>query len=227
VATHPDFRSRGIGYALMSAAVRHARMHGARHVALQVMEGNAPALRRYEKQSFRAVGAVTSYRRTSVRHQAAWRLVTAEAAPTIRAARWSDAAAVWDAARWNVPEELSFAEPFEPRLYQLGWRWSLRNFMNNQCEAWFIAEDNGRSLGALRLRINYEGAEHHLELMLTDGASEAHGAALLERALQHFETTLSKPILAMQSRPHEASHAALQSMGFKPQRTLLHMVLDL
>lgn len=226
VATHPAHRNRGIGNALMMAAVRHARSRGARHVALQVMEGNAPALHLYEKNGFRARGAVTSYKRASVRHQAVWQYVSAEAAPAIRPARWNDADDVWRITRANVPEELTYAEPFEPRLYQLGLRWTIRNWFNMQRETWFIAEDAGSLVGGARTRINFESAEHHLELMLTDKASEAQGTLLVERALRHFEMYLGKPMLATQARPHAASHAALLGMGFKPQRTLLHMVVD-
>ena len=52
VATHPAHRNRGISTALIRAAFAHARARGARAAALQVVEGNAPALHVYEKSGF-------------------------------------------------------------------------------------------------------------------------------------------------------------------------------
>ncbi|MCL4507572.1 MAG: GNAT family N-acetyltransferase [Chloroflexi bacterium] len=226
VATHPDHRNRGVASALLDATIRFAQARGARHIALQVMEGNAPALRLYQKYGFHELGAVTYYRRPSVRSQPVWRDVSAAAPITIRKAGWSDSASVWRATRFNIPDELTYAEPFDERMYHLGLRWSLSNFLSGGLEQWLVAESGGRFLGAVRTRANLDLHEHHVELMLGVQAGEDFGIALLEYGLKHFEIYTGKPLLATQARPHEPSHTALQAMGFKPLRTLLHMSLD-
>jgi hypothetical protein len=130
-----------------------------------------------------------------------------------------------------MPDELTFAEPFDPRMYQLGLRWTVGNMLRGGPEQWLVAEDVrlgvGRFLGAVRTRVNFDLSQHHVELMLSERAITAHGIQLMERALKRFEIYISKPLLSIQSRPHEPSHAALAAMGFKPLRTLLHMVTGL
>jgi hypothetical protein len=75
--------------------------------------------------------------------------------------------------------------------------------------------------------VNYELSQHNVELMLPAHATAAHGIALLEQALKHFEIYVAKPLLATQSRPHLPSHEALQAVGFKPTHTLIHMKLEM
>ena len=226
VATHPAHRNRGIASALLSAIIHYARIRNARTIALQVVEGNSPAQHLYEKHGFHSVGAVAYYRRPSVRAQPVWHDVSAASALAVRRAGWADAENVWRATRLNVPDELSYAEPFDERMYHLGLRWSLTNFFSGSPERWLVGEVGARFAGAVRTRVNIESSEHHVELMLDAGADEGCGIALLEPALKHFDIYVGRPLLATQSRPHEASHAVLQAMGFKPLRTLVHMLLD-
>jgi ribosomal protein S18 acetylase RimI-like enzyme len=62
VATHPEFRRRGIGARLVRAAVEQARSGGAHAVGLQVRSDNAAAIALYEREGFARVGAATSFR---------------------------------------------------------------------------------------------------------------------------------------------------------------------
>lgn len=226
VATHPAHRNRGIASALMGAILQYAQTRGARHIALQVVDGNAPALHLYEKYGFISVGSVSYYRRAAVHSQPVWHDVSASTALAVRRAGWHDSDQVWRATRFNLPDELTYSEPFDENHYHLGLRWSLSNALNGSPERWLVGETEGRFSGAVRTRINLDMSEHHIELMLRPESSEGDGIALLEHALKHFEIYVSKPILAAQSLPHEASHVALQAMGFKPLRTLRHVVLD-
>jgi ribosomal protein S18 acetylase RimI-like enzyme len=226
VATHVAHRNRGIGRAIVEACIHYAIARGARRMALQADETNKPALHLYEKLGFERAGAVTHYLRSPVRV----RPVETQTSPSaIRTARWSDRAQVWTLARRNLPELLTFAEPFDKRIYQLGFRWSLVNALNGNVEQWHVSDalQRGCLIGAVRTRVNFEGSNHHLELMLSDEAGISEGVALIERALQRFEKYISRPIYAAQSRPHGASHAAFQEMNFQPTRTLVHMNLEI
>lgn len=60
VATHPDYRGRGIAKALTIASLQHARDHGAACVWLQVREDNPSAIHIYETNGF-----IERLRRTS------------------------------------------------------------------------------------------------------------------------------------------------------------------
>ena len=56
VAVHPDQQRRGISTALLDFAAREAVQHGAKILRLCVWEGNAPAIRTYEKNGFARMG---------------------------------------------------------------------------------------------------------------------------------------------------------------------------
>ncbi len=230
VATHPAWRNRGVSTALLRSAIMLARARQGRFVALQVVEGNAPALRVYERTGFRALGAVTHYRRSSVR------VLPLPLAPDplpVRRARHTDRDAVWAVARLNIPDNLTCAEPFDASMYRLDWRWWVSNFFNGWREQWLVreraglgADTSGRPIaGAIRTRVNFELPEHHVELMLDAHADAEAGIQLLVAGLRRFEDYLSKPLYCAQARPHEATHAALQAVGFQPTRTLVHMGL--
>ena len=53
LAVAPGYRGRGTGRALLDAVEREARARGACKVTLEVLEGNAPARRAYERAGFR------------------------------------------------------------------------------------------------------------------------------------------------------------------------------
>ena len=56
VATHPDHRKKGIGYALVQNALRVAQSLALESVTLEVRESNLPAQGLYEKCGFKPVG---------------------------------------------------------------------------------------------------------------------------------------------------------------------------
>jgi ribosomal-protein-alanine N-acetyltransferase len=59
VATHPDFRRRGVGRALLCHALEHAGRSRARLVLLEVRRSNTPAIALYRANGF----SMTSVRR--------------------------------------------------------------------------------------------------------------------------------------------------------------------
>lgn len=61
VATGPAHRRRGIGRALMDAAVDYARSHRIQHVLLEVRRSNRPAIALYRGLGFFAMGIRARY----------------------------------------------------------------------------------------------------------------------------------------------------------------------
>jgi len=67
VATHPDFRRRGIGRMLTERAMLGAKQKGAREIWLQVREDNPTAIRIYAELGFLEMARRTTYHsRTSI-----------------------------------------------------------------------------------------------------------------------------------------------------------------
>jgi ribosomal protein S18 acetylase RimI-like enzyme len=225
VATALSYRNRGIGRAVVEACVNYAMNKGARFVALQADVTNAPAVHLYEKIGFERLGEVSHYMRPSVRTQPAHTPDTG----AILKARWSDRHAVWALAMRNTPDVLTYADPYDAGMYRLGARWSLMNALNGNPEQWMVLPSpRPHALaGAVRTRVNLEGSNHFVELLLSDEASLDEGRALLRKGLARFDEFIAKPIYAAQSHPHEAAHAALFAERFQLTRTLVHMRLSL
>lgn len=60
LAVRPSARRRGVGAALLDAAVERARGDGARRVRLRVLATNEPALRLYERHGFVVEGVLAA-----------------------------------------------------------------------------------------------------------------------------------------------------------------------
>lgn len=56
VATHTDYRSRGLGRTVLAALLEAARQTGVQTVTLEVRPSNAPAIALYERLGFVVVG---------------------------------------------------------------------------------------------------------------------------------------------------------------------------
>ncbi len=224
VATAQNCRNRGIGRAVVEACVNYAMSKGARFVALQADVTNAPALHLYEKVGFERMGEVSHYMRPSVRAQPASGIDTAM---RIRKARWSDQHAVWALAMRNMPDALTYAEPYDAGMYRLGLRWSFMNALNGNPEQWLVMEraQDRQIAGAVRTRVNIDGSNHFVDLLLGDDTGMSEGQALLRKAMARFDEYIAKPIYAAQSLPHDAAHAALYAERFQLNRTLVHMRL--
>jgi ribosomal-protein-alanine N-acetyltransferase len=61
IATHPDFRRKGIGEQLMIAALQSAKAEGAMRAFLEVRSGNAVAQAMYKKYGFIVAGVRLRY----------------------------------------------------------------------------------------------------------------------------------------------------------------------
>ncbi len=65
IATHSDFRSKGLAQKLVSQMLGNASRSGISHVGLGVFAENASAKRAYEKVGFTLIGEFTSYQKLS------------------------------------------------------------------------------------------------------------------------------------------------------------------
>ena len=56
IATHPDYRRRGYGRAVVEALIKYAKMNGLDSISLEVRESNAAAIELYSKLGFKVEG---------------------------------------------------------------------------------------------------------------------------------------------------------------------------
>ena len=56
IATHPDYRRRGYGKAIVESLIKYAKMNGLDSISLEVRESNAAAIELYTKLGFKVEG---------------------------------------------------------------------------------------------------------------------------------------------------------------------------
>ena len=61
VATHPDYRRRGLGRKIMETVIGYAREKGITFITLEVRESNSAAIKLYESFGFYQVGRLKNY----------------------------------------------------------------------------------------------------------------------------------------------------------------------
>lgn len=224
VGTHPDFRRRGIATALVQTCLRYAFARGARWAALQVTEGNASAIGVYTRLGFEPMGTVVHYARPAQRFDpAAPSAAAGTPTTTPRPLRWGDPRFVWEMVQRNIPENLTWAETISRDDYYPGLQWRVLNALEGFPVEWLVAP----ARGAIRARLAHDASRLGVELMTAATATSADAAALLEAALARFATRGDWPATATQSRlgdaGSEAAHTALQQLGFRRTRSLVHM----
>lgn len=61
IATHPEYRRRGLGRKIMETVIAHAKEKGITFITLEVRESNAAAIGLYESLGFYQVGRLKGY----------------------------------------------------------------------------------------------------------------------------------------------------------------------
>lgn len=213
VATHPDYRRRGIGRTLTEQALHYARQRKADAVWLQVRNDNPTAIRIYAD-----LGFVERDRRTA--WQSSWPVETVLPQDSCRLGRRP--ASFWPRQkawlRQIYPDEEAWYRRFDwewlaPGLQRALWRF----LMDFEVHHWSV-EKNG-DLQAIVSWMPRNSGSNTLWLALSPQAEQPALAFLL----QHVRQTLSYHRHLSLDLPASLNDEALRLTGFQPQRTLLWM----
>ncbi len=213
VATHPDYRRRGIGHDLTERAMQQARQKNASELWLHVREDNPTAIKIYTDLGFVERARRTTYESTS---QPLLTLTTSGA--TISNLNPRD----WPLQHeWLLrahPNELSWYyhwnwEMLSPDL----WRWLYRLFTEYEVRQW-AATQNGKFLAAVTLTSSIRAA-NMLWVATAPQGDEAGLRSVLEAA-RHDLAYYRKLVV---EHPAGEMAEAIQSAGFRPTRTLIWM----
>ncbi len=213
VATHPDYRRRGIGRALTEQAIGYARQKGARQLWLQVREDNATAVKIYTD-----LGFVERARRTTY-HSKPDPLLSPNAngvtvtRPTRR--DWPLQRAWLERAH---PDELSWYARWNWNVLGPGLRnWFTRSIVEYDFRQWAAVKD-GELLATLTW-LQTARIPNTLWPATPPNGDPAGLRSVLEAArseLTHYHRlTVEYPAGEMAE--------AIRSAGFTPQRTLIWM----
>lgn len=198
VATHPDYRRRGIARRLVGRALAHARGHGAQTCVLDVEVDNEPAC-----QLYRGLGFVRYDSTTRLKLETMPR-VPAQAAEgyklhSMKRSEWSRR---YDLARRATPAAVQAFLPVseaEYRVTRLGRLITpLLLSVQRLADHWWAAEKDGQLAGWVRLLASrVEKRAHELTLLLGPAHRGALAGPLLSLALETLQqyppgvTTLS------------------------------------
>jgi len=232
VAVHPDWRRRGIGWALMQAAIGLMEEHKGRWAGLLVEHDNGPALSLYEKMGFRRLGAVTTWRygphplspSPKALGEGGWR---GEGQVPFRKRRADEWEAEYQLAQVARPAGLSWIEPLSRASFRPGLLPALDRLLKGRHEEHWVVAHGNRLAAALHIIISWLGEAHELALFVRPEERGRFEAALLTHGLARLGRSGQGTVQIDHPAGEAEAESALRGLGFQPVRMLVHMKLDL
>jgi len=219
VATHPDYRRRGIARALTEQAVQSARQRGADEIWLHVREDNPGAVQMYSDLGFKELARRTTWR-ASREGYFATDTTPRSPAPglpivTKRHPRFWPQQLEW--LNRLHPDELGWYRSMNWNSLKPGfWNWFYRLFVEFDLQQWAV-QKNGELQGVLAWLPTQRSSPLWLACDLyTDPESIKR---LLHKALRDLGYRQN---LALE-HPAGLQDKALRGAGFSPSRTLIWM----
>jgi len=218
VAVDEAWQGRGIGRALMEAALAAASREGGQWVGLEVREDRPVALRLYQSLGFEPVGTLTELSRPAGRFEPA-----ADSCPDLRPAGAADAWAVYELACAGLERPLQELLELRASLYRTDWETRLAAWMEGNRYGWWVAREGRQIVAALRLSSRWPARWHEIEVLVRPDRLEEWGPRLVAAAQdrlarrRHWETTTSLP------GPRESLEPFFVAAGFRRLRRLLEM----
>lgn len=217
VATHPEYRGRGIAMALTITALKHARERGADIVWLQVRDDNPSAIHIYEVNGFIERLRRTSWYNAAKLNQepppAGIKVLHRQPGHWILQRQWLHSL---------YPPELNWHIPFDWNLFRPDtWGRIYRAFMLEFPRHWSVERD-GDLKGVLSWKHTH-GFTDTLWLAIPEQADEQALLALFGQARHSIRAV--QPLRL--NFPAGVAHNILREAGFYPHQTLIWMELRL
>lgn len=219
VATHPDFRRRGIGKALTERVMQQARIKNASAIWLHVRDDNPGAIKLYENLGFQEVARRTTWYATPD-HYLPQPQTDIQIVP--RHPRFWPLQQDW--LRRVYPDALNWYHSWNFNAIRPGlWSWFYLLFVDFNIQQW-AAVHNDELLATLTLLPQGGRAESLFAATVSAQNRERplHASALTVLLLRARQALSNYSSLAL-DYPADEMTGAIQAAGFKVRRTLLWM----
>jgi ribosomal protein S18 acetylase RimI-like enzyme len=213
VATHPDYRNRGVARMLTSAALEHARNHNAACIWLQVRDDNPAAIHIYETTGFKE-----RLRRTSWYSGSNLEEYIPPAGIKVMK-RCSDQWVLqFDWLKRLYPPELEWHIQIDWNLFRQDLWGKLYRLINLEFPQQWIVEDDAELKGVLTWK-HTGGYSDPLWLAIPEQVNDEAILALLSKARRHIRQI--QPLSL--NFPAGLAVDVFRKAGFYPHQTLIWM----
>lgn len=212
VATHPDFRGRGLARTLVNAALDHVRARNGRRVLLDVRADNVPAYNLYRSAGFNHLETSTTLKGT-LTHLSGYDCPSGYTVRQLAEADWQPA---FDLAQRLASDATRAVCPPTPNQFQNGlFARLIQGVMNRaqkqRVERWLV-ERAGKPIGLAESVVKLTGRNpHHIELSL-DPAEADIAPVLLAQTINRAVNGAPHPFL-IDVRDHSNAVGFLKSIG--------------
>ncbi|HEY65620.1 MAG TPA: GNAT family N-acetyltransferase, partial [Caldilineae bacterium] len=223
VAVAPAYRGRGIGRALMEAALDHIRLRGGTWAVLQVRADNEIARRLYERLGFEAITGTSELQRPEPPSE----LLPLPASPPLKslsAGAWRE---IYELATIALPPLAQWWQPVRPHRFCVSPDQRLGEWLNRLIgmeRVWRLGVyQQERLVAAMIVRGSRWHPPHQLEIWVHPERRGKWEDALVARALNLLVGYPGWEIETRVNTEHPQLIEALQEAGFIVRRTLITM----
>ncbi len=225
VAVLPEYRGNGIAGQLIDQAIRYARSRGARQLSLQVRPDNAGAVALYLHRGFRTLYTVHEL----LLHRHNWP-VTPEVAPAaIRAPRPGDHRAIQSLL--SALGSVGGQPPARRRTTRADWLWrtqlALRYALTAERTIEVVACTADGLAGYAFAQTNSLNGPHEAALYVAPQHRGRYELAMWEWLLDRLRSAVPHHVRTVVATSHPEALQAAWNLGFRTQRVLDQMALDL
>jgi ribosomal protein S18 acetylase RimI-like enzyme len=214
VATHPDFRRRGIGRALTERVMSQARDKNAAAIWLHVRDDNPGAIQMYQELGFQEIARRTMWQASPEPRFAS---VETEIKILPRQSRFWPQQQNW--LNRLYPRDLAWYQSWNTNALRPGmWNWVYRVFIDFHVKQWAAIQND-----ELLATLSWMPQGGRSESLFAATGSNANHAEALTSLLIHARRTITYPPYLTLEYPTGEMTEAISAAGFRQRRTLIWM----
>ena len=223
VAVHREWRGRGIGRALMDAAISTAADHGGTWVGLEVHDDNDVARHLYAELGFESVGDQVEMTRAAGQ---GW--PRREPLPHfLRRARAFDNVTLYHLARQGLSNALRQVLEVRRSAYRADWELLLSAWLDGCRDGWWVVQEDKTVVAALRVSSYRAARFHRLQVLARRDLMDDLGPQLVQAGMTILARRRPWETTTMLPGPRQVLEPAFVAAGFHRARRLLQMQMPL